>query len=65
MIIITSIKQPEQGAVMIMHCEVCRVSVITISIHAKKPDDGDLWVVQLCPHGLIHSNKKFMYKDQA
>lgn len=42
-VIITSVVQPEVGAIIMTRCPDCHVTDIQVSIHAKKPEKGDLW----------------------
>ena len=65
---ITSIVQPEIGAVMILHCPKCRQSEIVVSEYACKPKRGlgDYWVVRnMCPlHSVVTENTEFpMFVD--
>ncbi len=53
-IFVTARQQPEEGAVMLLHCNECRVSEFVISPHAVKPKCGDYWRVEYCPLGKIH-----------
>ncbi len=46
MIKITSIKQPERGAVMMFHCNKCAATTIMVNEYAIKPNDGDAWKVE-------------------
>jgi hypothetical protein len=51
---ITSIRQPEQGAVMLMHCDKCRSTEIVVNEYATKPKDGDAWMVNMpCMHHAV------------
>jgi hypothetical protein len=47
MILITKIAQPEVGAVMAQYCEVCKTTTFMVHELAKRPDDGDYWLLTM------------------
>ena len=46
MIQITKVTQPEQGAIVMAHCVACQMTTITLSRHANRPREGDLWFLE-------------------
>lgn len=44
-VIITGVRQPEQGAVIVHHCKHCKLTEIMCTPYAAKPEDGDLWLI--------------------
>jgi hypothetical protein len=47
-IFITSIKPPESGWVVALHCSVCKMTEFSLSQYAREPEDGGYWLVQEC-----------------
>lgn len=56
MIIITRIKQPKTGAVMLFRCPICKTTVITVNQYAARPKDGDAWMLNnSCIEYMLHN----------
>lgn len=49
MIIVTSISHDQpHGAVIEMHCSVCRISIFVHSPYCIKPERGDYFRIEMC-----------------
>jgi len=54
-IIITSIKTPEVGWPVLLHCPLCGRSEIVLSLWAIKPERGDyFWMEKICIDDEMH-----------
>lgn len=52
-VVLTSLKQPEDGSVFLTHCPLCGLTEIGWSSLGVHPKDGDLWVLEIpCSHHL-------------
>lgn len=50
---ITHIVAPESGWIAAFYCKECRKTVITDLPFGKKPEDGDMWLIQMCADSKI------------
>jgi hypothetical protein len=50
---ITHITPPETGWIAALYCKECRKTVFVDLPFGKKPEDGDLWVIQMCADALL------------
>lgn len=64
MIEITSLKQPETGAILMLHCAKCKTSTIVHNVYAAKPADGDYWYMEgFCLDFSAHSNTGIWWRE--
>ena len=64
---ITSIKQPEQGGIIAIHCPLCKATDFILSLWAVKPRDGDFFYMpQTCINDLRHDLEmcSSLYKEK-
>jgi hypothetical protein len=47
-IYITSINPPAQGWPVLAHCPKCKKTEIVVDAWARKPEDGDYWLIKDC-----------------
>jgi hypothetical protein len=54
---ITSLKHDEPGAVLFVHCDLCKSTVIVLCEHAIRPTDGGdaWWLTGFCLDEPIHN----------
>jgi hypothetical protein len=52
---ITHMTQPESGGVLAGHCSKCKTTVILQSPYSKKPEDGDLFLMEMCFDNELHN----------
>lgn len=45
---ITKIEQPDTGAVIALRCDKCKAVTYLWSPYAKKPEDGDYFLIKMC-----------------
>ena len=61
MILLTHLRQPETGAILIFQCKQCRCATFMYSEHAVKPEDGDAWLINdVCPN-MLHEHKEIKF----
>ena len=55
---ITSVVQPEKGAVMSCYCPECKTTQFFFAQHGTKPSDGDFWhMTEMCLDNPAHCMK--------
>lgn len=52
---ITHMVQPESGGVIAYHCSKCKTTVILRDQYGKKPEDGDLFLAEMCADDFRHN----------